>query len=156
MFEFLKTGATTTIPFILRGQLVKNKVLYMYKWDFRLSHVKCQKSRAAITVTNDCHCCAERRMIRTLIHESIKKGVACNDFPRWLHRTHGDLIIEHPRKDGLDGISIPCVLCRKEIEKYKIQWVAYDGDDWIHSNKCKDVPVSRPTHRQKKYIFVKQ
>ena len=102
---------------------------------------------------NDCHCCAERKMIRALLQESNRKGVPIRDFSAWLHRKYGYLIIEHPRKDGITGVSIPCVICRKAIEKYGIQWVAYDGQEWVHSNRCCELPVSKPTNRQKKYVF---
>ena len=124
-----------------------------------LSRVSCasrpmmfQKSRpAVIVVENDCHCCAERRMIRNLLRVSVKKGVAFNNFSRWVHRVHGDLVVWRPRKDGIMGTSIPCVLCRKMIEKYNIQWTAYNGTEWVHSNRG-DVPASRPTHKQIRYL----
>ncbi len=112
-----------------------------------------QKARPSATVVeNDCHCCAERRMIRNLLHISLKKGVPIYKFSQWVHRVHGDLVVWRPRKDGPMGISIPCILCRKMIDKYGIQWIAYTGSEWIHSKK--DVlPVSQPTHKQVLYVF---
>jgi hypothetical protein len=92
-------------------------------------------------------------MIKTLLQESKKKGVPLRDFPEWLHRRHGVLIIQHPRKDGVTGISIPCVICRKVIEKYGVHWVAYDGQSWVHSKHSENLPVSKPTNRQRRYIF---
>jgi hypothetical protein len=75
-----------------------------------------------------------------------------NKFPSWLHRKFGDLVIWRPRKDGVLGISIPCVLCRYTIERYHIQWMAFTGERWVHSNKCDNLPKSIPTHKQKKWL----
>ena len=53
---------------------------------------------------------------------------------------------------GIDGISIPCVLCRKSIEKNKITWSAYDGEKWVHSNKSNELPKSTSTSKQKRNL----
>ncbi len=47
--------------------------------------------------------------------------------------------------DGSDriGVSIPCTLCRKAIEKYNLKWVAFDGEKWTSQG------VSKPTHKQR-------
>ncbi len=47
------------------------------------------------------------------------------------------------------GASMPCVMCRKAVEKYKIQWVAYTGEKWLHSNQD-EMPKSRPTNKQRR------
>ncbi len=100
---------------------------------------------------NDCHCCAERRMIRQLLHTFRKKGSPLCDFSRWIHRKYGVLVVWRPRKDGVMGVSIPCVLCRKEIERFGIQWMAFTGDKWVSSTDP-DVPKSTPTHKQKRWL----
>lgn len=110
------------------------------------------KSHASNLIFNDCHCCAERKLIKQLLHTCTKKGLRLHNFPRWLHRTHGDLVVWRPRKDGVIGVSIPCVLCRKEIEKYHIQWTAFTGEKWVHSNRDLDVPKSIPTHKQRRWL----
>ena len=61
-------------------------------------------------------------MIRSLLRLSSKKGVPLCKFSEWVHRVHGDLVVWRLRKDGIMGVSIPCVMCRKMIEKYKINW----------------------------------
>ena len=109
------------------------------------------KAHAAVLVFNDCHCCAERRLIKQLLEESRKKGNRIYNFARWLHRKHGDLVVWRPRKDGILGVSIPCVLCRKEIERRGIQWMAFTGEHWIHSNQD-TVPKSTATHKQKRWL----
>ena len=102
-------------------------------------------------VFNDCHCCAERRLIKQLLAESRKKGVQLHNFSKWLHRKYGVLVVWRPRKDGVLGVSIPCVLCRKELERYNIQWMAYTGEKWVHSNSD-SVPKSVATHKQKRWL----
>jgi len=82
-----------------------------------------------------------------LHHEYSKKYKNNKKFSEWLHRKHGKMIILRPRADGTVGISIPCVLCRRQIDKYKIQWVAHDGEKWVFSDKDK-TPISKPTAKQ--------
>jgi len=51
-----------------------------------------------------------------------------------------------------DGISLPCVMCRKIIEKHDLKWIAHDGEKWIHSQKTPCLPKSRPTNKQRKHL----
>jgi len=110
--------------------------------------VSCYIGKTSV-VENDCLCCAERKMIRHMLRTCCKKGYDMSSFPRWLHRKYGTMVIYRLRKDGVMGISLPCVLCRKIIEKYKIQWVAFDGTHWINSLQSDNVPKSRPTNKQR-------
>ena len=73
------------------------------------------------------HMCAERQLIRRLYRECFKKGYKSHQFTEWLHRKYGHLIIMRRNTLG-DAISLPCVLCRKMIERYDICWAAHDGD----------------------------
>jgi len=61
------------------------------------------------------------------------------------------LVVWRPRKDGVLGVSIPCVLCRKEIEKFGIQWMAFTGEKWDKSSDP-DVPKSNPTHKPRRRL----
>lgn len=110
--------------------------------------VSCYIGNTSI-IENDCLCCAERKMIRHMLRTCCKKGFDMSDFPTWLHRKYGPMVIYRLRNDGVMGISLPCVLCRKTIEKYKIQWIAYDGTNWINSLQSENVPKSRPTNKQR-------
>ena len=83
---------------------------------------------------------------------SIKKGIRPHNFSRWLHRIHGVMNIWRVRKDGIVGCSLPCVMCRKMIEKNNIQWRAYDGQNWIHSNQCDVLTKSQPTNKQRRQM----
>jgi len=57
------------------------------------------------------------------------------------------MVIIRRRADGSIGTSIPCVLCRRQIEKYQVSWMAYDGEKWVYSDKG-NTPISRPTSKQ--------
>ena len=102
-------------------------------------------------IENDCICCAERKMIHYMLRLCAKKGFSLNEFPSWLHRKHGTMVIYRLRHDGTEGISIPCVMCRKRIDKFKIRWSAFDGTDRVGSSS-KIVPVSRPTNKQRRWM----
>ena len=95
--------------------------------------VKSTMSRGPEATSNN-HMCAERQLIRRLYHECIKKGYKSHQFSDWLHRKYGHLIVFRKNMHG-DAISLPCVLCRKMIERYDICWTAHDGERWIHSKK---------------------
>lgn len=62
------------------------------------------------------------------------------------------MIIWRPRADGSVGTSIPCVLCRRAIEKNKIRWVAFDGEKWVDSEKSDNLPISKPTSKQTRVL----
>ena len=38
---------------------------------------------------------------------------------------------------------------RKIIEKNGIKWIAYDGNQWVHSCKSIHIPKSKPTNKQR-------
>lgn len=92
-------------------------------------------------------------MIRDLLREANRKGVPSESFGSWVHRKYGDLTIYRKRRDGLTGCSLPCVLCKREMDKWRLQWKAYDGTQWVHSLQSDNIPPSRPTSKQKRLIF---
>ena len=97
------------------------------------------------------HMCAERQLIRRLYRECLKKGYKSHQFTEWLHRKYGHLVITRRNTLG-DAISLPCVLCRKMIERYDICWTAHDGHQWVHSKKSDQLPQSIPTAKQKRNL----
>ena len=97
--------------------------------------------------SSDSTCCAERRLIRNLKHDFLKKGYKNHQFSSWVNRKHGALVICRETSYG-DGISLPCVLCRKMIEKYKFKWIAYDGERWVHSCRSGSSPNPQHTNKQ--------
>lgn len=109
--------------------------------------VTCYMSKGP-EIVSDSICCAERKMIYHLHREYTKRGYRDRKhFTNWLHRKYGEMVVERKTVYG-DGISMPCVLCRKAIEKHEIKWTAFDGERWVHSMKTPDIPISVPTHKQ--------
>ena len=103
------------------------------------------------SVESNNHMCAERQLIRRLYIECLKKGHKPYHFSEWVNRKYGYLIVARKTMYG-DGISLPCVLCRKTIERYDIPWVAHDGEQWVHSKKSEVLPPSIPTAKQKRLL----
>jgi cytidine deaminase len=107
-------------------------------------------SKGPVVMSNN-HMCAERQLIRRLYRECLKKGYKPHQFTEWLHRKHGELIIERRNIHG-DAVSLPCVLCRKAMERFDIHWAAHDGTRWVHSKKSEYLPPSIPTAKQKRML----
>jgi hypothetical protein len=112
--------------------------------------VRSSMSKGPEVVSNN-HMCAERQLIRRLYRECLKKGCKSHQFTEWLHRKYGQLIVYRRNIHG-DAISLPCVLCRKMIERYDICWMAYDGIQWVHSKRSEHLPPSTPTPKQKRLL----
>lgn len=100
------------------------------------------------SVANDCHCCAERKMIRGLMLKASRQGVNASSFSTWVHRKYGDFVVLRILQDGGYGTSLPCVMCRKALDRLCIQWRAHIGPKWVRSTD-EHVPRSRPTSRQR-------
>lgn len=65
------------------------------------------------------------------------------------------MVIRRERVDGQMGISLPCIVCRKQLDRLKIPWRAHIHDTWI-SSRDTDIPPSKLTHRQKIILKAKQ
>ena len=85
-----------------------------------------------------------------LLREGMKAGVKSYNFSKWVHRKKGNLVVWRQKKDGEFGNALPCVLCRKAIEKHDLKWVAYTDNGWVNSVKDDILPKSKPTHKQKR------
>ena len=96
--------------------------------------------------------CAERLFFKHVNLEANRAGVKPHQLSNWIHRKYGDIIIERMRGTGELGTSIPCVMCRKTLDRWAIQWKAHTGSHWHKSNDL-DVPDSHPTHRQRQLVF---
>jgi hypothetical protein len=97
---------------------------------------------------SDCKCCAERKLIKGLTLEARRQGIHPTCFAAWIHRKYGDLVVIRVKSDGVLGVSLPCVLCRKALDRLSIQWRAHTGTEWIKSTDPA-VPAARPTQKQK-------
>ncbi len=110
--------------------------------------IVCETSKQDFYVPNTPHMCAERRLLRYLRHRSRIEGIQPAAFSHWLHRKVGQLIIKRIKCDGGMGTSIPCVCCRKVLDRECIRWKAHIGETWISSND-ENPPVSKPTQKQR-------
>ena len=104
---------------------------------------------------NTCHCCAERRMIAFLRELSKRRGNSPAQMTHWIHRKFGEMVIRRERVDGQMGISLPCIVCRKQLDRLQIPWRAHIHDTWISSRDLV-IPPSKLTHRQKIILQAKQ
>ena len=103
---------------------------------------------------NDFQCCAERRLLRQLNREASRRGIHSSCLSRWIHRKYGDFIVQRILYNGEYGTSLPCVLCRKTLERWAIQWRAHIGPVWVRSTDHW-IPRSVPTARQKRTLGFK-
>jgi hypothetical protein len=87
-------------------------------------------------------------MLKNLKLEARRSGIKRECFSTWVHRKYGDMIIFRTLHDGTPGVSLPCVICRKVLDKNSIQWKAHCGQQWFKSTDD-NIPKSRPTQRQK-------
>ena len=90
-------------------------------------------------------------MIKTLKRECFKRGNRGHKFAAWVKRKFGTLVIRRETSYG-EGVSLPCVICRKVIDKHGIRWKAYDGETWIDSLNTKNIPKSKPTNKQRRIL----
>ena len=97
---------------------------------------------------SDCNCCAERRLIARLQHQAKREGVAPARFVSWSYRKFGPIVVQRVRKDGLPGVSLPCVICRKTLDRLRMPWMAHVDTRWYHSTDA-DLPPSKPTNKQR-------
>jgi len=114
--------------------------------------VVCQGSKFCNEVGNTTHMCAERRFIFMMKHKAQINGVPPSKFPHWLHMKVGSLIVMREKSDGNLGTSLPCILCRKILDRENIQWSAHIGEKWVYSTDI-DVPKSKFTNKQKGYFL---
>ena len=96
----------------------------------------------------NCSSCAERALLKTLVIHARRQGVHAACISHWIHRKYGDLVIQKIRHDGQAGTSLPCVLCRKALDRWSIQWRAHIDQRWIKSNDS-ELPKAKPTNNQK-------
>jgi hypothetical protein len=113
--------------------------------------VESYMTKKPVKAQSNCISCAERRLIKKLFRDCLKKGNKPHQFSSWLHRKYGELIVERKTCYG-HGNSLPCVLCRKAIEKAGIKWSAHDGSKWVHSEKSENLPPSIPTNKQSRML----
>lgn len=110
--------------------------------------VVCETSKQEVRIGNTPHMCAERRFIQYMKHRSKIEGVQPSGFTHWLHRKLGKIYIHRIRCDGTHGTSVPCVFCRKVLDREYIHWKAHIGERWV-SSRDDNPPRSKLTQKQR-------
>lgn len=110
--------------------------------------VNATMARGLHSLHNDCICCAERKMIYQLQRCATKSGISQHKLSVWIHRKYGRMTVWRMRKDGVMGMSLPCILCRKQLDKFRIDWCAHLGTNWF-SSRDEFPPISKPTTKQR-------
>ena len=85
-------------------------------------------------------------MISLLREWSRREGVQRARFTHWTKRKYGDMIIQRVRKDGKPGTSLPCIACRRVLDRLRLSWKAHIDDTWVSQD---DAPPSKPTTKQR-------
>lgn len=110
--------------------------------------ITCETAKQEVCIGNTPHMCAERRFIQYMKYRSRIEGVQPAGFAHWLHRKLGNISIYRIRCDGTHGTSVPCVFCRKVLDRELIAWEAHIGDRWV-SSRDEVPPKSKLTQKQR-------
>ncbi len=114
--------------------------------------IVCETEKREVVIGNTPHMCAERRFIQYMKHRSRIEGIQPSAFSHWLHRKLGKITITRIRCDGQYGTSVPCVFCRKVLDREFIAWRAHIGDNWV-SSRDDVLPVSKLTQKQRGWFL---
>ena len=87
-------------------------------------------------------------MISRLREISRRQGNSPAQFSTWTYRKYGELVVTRLRRDGQPGTSLPCVLCRKVLDRVQIPWRAHIDYQWV-SSRDPDLPPPKLTQKQK-------
>lgn len=107
-------------------------------------------------VVNNQRCCAERIAIGHAQRDAQRHGVRPHATIAWVLRKYGHHItVWRTRADGSYGCAVPCVVCRREIERFglRVHCTTVPLDDasseWYHGYMDDPAaPTSKPTSRQ--------
>jgi hypothetical protein len=98
---------------------------------------------------NTYRCCAERIVLEKWKRLAIQKGIPRHAVISWIRRKSGGyLVVQRFLSDNTAGCSVPCVLCRREIEKYDmlVSCTARSGEPF----EGKTLPASELTCSQRR------
>jgi hypothetical protein len=84
-----------------------------------------------LTVCNNIRTCAERRLLERLTHLARVHGVAPHRVAHFVRRTVRWLVISRTTQDGERACSLPCLLCRRQLEQHHIRWEARDWEGTV-------------------------
>lgn len=109
-----------------------------------------------IDIQSTHRCCAERALLDTWVTLAGKNGVPQHSIVRWVRRkTRGFMVIERFVCNGSkEGCCVPCVLCRRALEKFDISVQCFLDDQGkvfvgkLHADQ--NAPKSQFTSKQRR------
>jgi hypothetical protein len=103
-----------------------------------------------LSASSNTSLCAERRLLEKISSHALRKGVARAAIAHWISRHFGHWRIERALSDGSHGFSLPCIFCRRALDRMHVRWVAFaeSGTPIWWDN----APESLPTRRQMKLL----
>lgn len=88
-----------------------------------------------VEATSTHRCCAERNVLEKWNRLASKRGVAGHAMISWIRRKSGGVLVVkrfvgHASEQNTQGCSIPCIFCRKQLEKYDfvVECMCKEGD----------------------------
>ena len=105
-----------------------------------------------IEARNTHRSCAERIVLGKWMRLAKQHGVPRHAMVYWIRRkTGGSLVVQRFLSDNTAGCSLPCVLCRKEIERYDLAVCCMvRSGETVVSFYGKDLPPSELTCSQRR------
>jgi hypothetical protein len=114
--------------------------------------VTCEASRVGrVWAQNTPRRCAEQALLERLRRCALRAGAAAHEVGAWIRRKHGSVTVTRPvqRPDGslAAGTSLPCVTCRRLLDRLGVRWSATAPDGrTVDSSSFEG--KSKPTGRQ--------
>jgi len=106
---------------------------------------------SGLSVSNSIRTCAERRLLERLARVARTRGVASHRIVHFVRREVKRLFITRMTRGGEETCSLPCLLCRRELEAHHIRWQARDWDGVVTEETAGE---STLTHRQRAQFSV--
>lgn len=111
-------------------------------------------ARVGDVVASSSHrCCAERNVIDAMVTLATRKGVRHMGIAHWIRRKIGArMIIERFLCDDTPACCLPCVLCRRSIERLgiSIRCTVDTADGCVFAGHMDDAPPSKLTTSQRR------
>ena len=117
--------------------------------------VCCSAASGTTTVCNDHTLCAERRLLSTALRAASRRGVPSHALVRWVRKQLGGGVTVHRRTHGdtKDGVSLPCLLCARQLDKFQLHWSAFDGARWV-TDETNTTPLGWTSGQRRRFHFL--
>lgn len=113
-------------------------------------------SAGNVEIESTHRCCAERALLDAWVTMATKNGVPSHSVVHWVRRkTRGYMRVERYVHGNVAGCCVPCILCRKELERFDmfVRCTLVQGDVFegkLHEDS--KAPPSRFTSMQRRFF----